>query len=212
MNAFTREYLKGVNPLRVDGERGFATNRRILTVKYYLGYSKYLKSAAHPGGRDSTWRPITVRRLRHPRSLKFSSAKMLATAYFRRRRQRRRYEESLNNVTSGVGYFDGRQVANWMIPYLKWARANGWQGSVNSGWRSPQYSQQLCYAMCGAPSCPGKCAGLASNHVGSEKPRGAVDVSDYYRFGQLMTRCPYSPRIFNGLGSRDPVHFSASGN
>jgi hypothetical protein len=113
---------------------------------------------------------------------------------------------------SGVSYYDGKKVASWMVPYLKWARANGWRGYLVSGWRDPVYSEGLCRAMCGAPSCPGRCAGRSSNHSGSTKPRGAIDVSDYYRFGQLMKKCPYSPRLHNALGARDPVHFSASGN
>lgn len=209
LNAFTHDYLKGINPLIVDGTRGYLTNRRILTVKYYLGYSKYVKSAAHPNGRTASWRPKTVRRIRHPHSLRYSSPLMLATGAARRRRQRKRYEDQ--HVTSGVGYFDGRQVANWLIPYLKWAREHGWRGSVNSGYRSPAYSEHLCYLMCGAPTCPGRCAGRSSNHSGSVKPAGAVDVSDYYNFGRIIANCPYSPRIYNALGSRDPVHFSATG-
>ena len=44
-----------------------------------------------------------------------------------------------------------------------------------------------------------------------QKPHGAVDVSDYTRFGQLMRRAPFRPRIFNALGPTDPAHFSSSG-
>ena len=95
--------------------------------------------------------------------------------------------------------------------HLDWARQNGWKGTLNSGFRDPAYSEKLCISMCGAPSCPGRCAGRASNHAGSSNPAGAVDVSDYVTFGQLMRRCPYSPKIFNALGAQDPVHFSASG-
>lgn len=113
---------------------------------------------------------------------------------------------------TGVTKYDGVVVAAWMVPYLQWAREHGWKGRLVSGWRDPHYSQQLCYSMCGAPSCPGRCAGLSSNHVGSAKPRGAVDVSDYQNFGRLMQRCPYEPKLINRLGARDPVHFSASGN
>lgn len=112
----------------------------------------------------------------------------------------------------GVSWYDGRQVASWMVPYLVWARKHGWQGRLVSGWRDPNYSQRLCYAMCGRPSCPGRCAGLSSNHVGSSPPHGAVDVSSYGHFGQLMRQCPYSPRLVNRLGSRDPVHYSVSGS
>ena len=113
--------------------------------------------------------------------------------------------------SSGVGTFDGVECASWLIPYLTWAREHGWQGTLNSGWRSPEYSEQLCWKMCGAPSCPGRCAGRASNHSGSVKPRGAIDVTDQTRFGQLMAQCPLSPPIFNDLPN-DRVHFSATGH
>jgi hypothetical protein len=112
---------------------------------------------------------------------------------------------------TGVGSFDGVAVANWLIPYLTWARQHGWLGRLHSGWRSPEHSEQLCLDMCGAPSCPGRCAGRASNHSASTKPNGAIDVSDETRFGQLMAQCPYSPPIFNDLPS-DRIHFSATGH
>jgi hypothetical protein len=113
---------------------------------------------------------------------------------------------------TGVTKYDGVVVAAWMVPYLEWARAHGWRGRLVSGWRDPHYSQQLCFNMCGRPSCPGRCAGLSSNHVGSAKPYGAVDVTDYVTFGHLMQHCPYTPKLINRLGARDPVHYSASGN
>ena len=102
-------------------------------------------------------------------------------------------------------------MAGWLKPYLDWARANGWKGTVTSGWRSPEYSEQVCRQQCGAPSCPGTCAGRSSNHAGRVKPAGAVDVSDIPRFAALMQRCPHSPHIFNAIGAADPEHFSASG-
>jgi len=114
-------------------------------------------------------------------------------------------------ATGAIGTFDGKQVAAWLIPYLSWARAHGRKGRLTSGWRDPAYSEQLCMKMCGAPTCPGRCAGRFSNHSGSIKPQGAVDVSDYTRFGQLMARCPLKPRIFNDLPN-DLVHFSATGH
>ena len=135
---------------------------------------------------------------------------MLARAFARRAKQRKAAKASAAPRT-GVATFDGRPVAAWLKPYLDWARQNGWKGTLNSGFRDPAYSEKLCMSMCGAPSCPGRCAGRASNHAGSSNPAGAIDVSDYVTFGQLMRRCPYSPRIFNALGAQDPVHFSASG-
>lgn len=111
----------------------------------------------------------------------------------------------------GVTRYDGVPVAAWMVPYLQWARENGWRGRLVSGWRDPQYSRNLCMRMCGAPSCPGRCAGTSSNHSGSTPGRGAVDVSDYVTFERLMARCPISPKLINRLDARDPVHFSVSG-
>lgn len=114
--------------------------------------------------------------------------------------------------TTGVTHFDGIPVANWLVPYLEWGRAHGWHGRLVSGWRDPVYSEGLCLRMCGARSCPGRCAGRSSNHSGSEKPHGAVDVSDFYTFGRVMQSCPLAPKLINRLGAQDPVHFSQSGN
>jgi len=113
--------------------------------------------------------------------------------------------------TTTVGSFEGIPVATWLIPYLSWARAHGWRGTLLSGWRSPEHSEQLCFKMCGAPTCQGTCAGRSSNHSGSVKPHGAIDVSDPTSFGPLIAQCPLLPRIFNDL-SRDRGHFSATGH
>lgn len=114
-------------------------------------------------------------------------------------------------ASSGVTTFDGVPVAAVAVPYLQWARNHGWNGRLVSGWRDPKYSQSLCYRMCGRPSCPGKCAGTSSNHVGTTSNHFAVDVSDYQTFRRVIADCPISPRIFNNLPI-DPVHFSPSGN
>jgi hypothetical protein len=203
LNRFTERFMEGVGPLVVDGIKGHATARRIATVKYHLGYTGEAQ-------RSATVKPRFVRRMRHPRSLRWSNPAMLSRAAGRRVKQRKAAKASAA-PRNGVATFDGRPVAAWLKPYLEWARQNGWKGTLNSGFRDPAYSEKLCISMCGAPSCPGRCAGRASNHSGSTNPAGAIDVSDYVTFGQLMRRCPYSPRIFNALGAQDPVHFSASG-
>jgi Putative peptidoglycan binding domain len=203
LNRFTERYLDGVGPIIVDGIKGHATARRIITVKYHLGYTGKAQ-------RSATVKPAFVRRMRHPRSVRYSRPAMLTRALARRAKQRKAAKAS-SAPRNGVATFDGRPVAAWLKPYLEWARQNGWKGTLNSGFRDPAYSEKLCMSMCGAPSCPGRCAGRASNHAGSSNPSGAIDVSDYVTFGQLMRRCPYSPRIFNALGAQDPVHFSASG-
>jgi peptidoglycan hydrolase-like protein with peptidoglycan-binding domain len=203
LNRFTERYLEGVGPIIVDGIKGHATARRIITVKYHLGYTGKAQ-------RSATVKPEFVRRMRHARSARYSTPAMLTRAFARRAKQRKAAKASAA-PRNGVATFDGRPVAAWLKPYLDWARQNGWKGTLNSGFRDPVYSEKLCMSMCGAPSCPGKCAGRASNHAGNSNPSGAIDVSDYVTFGQLMRRCPYSPRIFNALGAQDPVHFSASG-
>lgn len=203
INRFTKKYLLDVTELRVDGELGPATKKRIKFVKYYLGFNE----------RNSYPNTAFLKAVHHPRWKHLSNPRRLARAVKRRveqRHQARKHREEARK-THGVGHFDGIAVANWLIPYLQWARNNGWRGRLVSGWRDPIYSEQLCYRMCGAPSCPGKCAGRSSNHSGSDKPRGAIDVSYYYEFGQCMKRCPIEPHIYNALGVRDPVHFSASG-
>jgi hypothetical protein len=201
LNRFTGRFLEKVGRIMVDGDRGPATNRRVVECKFYIGY------AGDPQ-RSTRLTPQFRKRLSHPKSSEFLPAAMIKRGEQRRREQRERAQQS---VTTGVTTFDGRPVAAWMKPYLDFARENGWRGTLTSGFRDPAHSEQLCLQMCGAPSCPGRCAGRASNHAGSTKPRGALDVSDFARFGQLMQRCPLQPRLFNALGAQDPVHFSVSG-
>lgn len=203
LNAFTNRYLKGVTPLREDGVIGHATRSRIMLVKYYLGYGKH---------RDTAWEAITVRRIRHPRKAKYFPEGMIATGIARRTKQKAQWAANHLHaiVTPGVTRFDGRTCAKWLVPYLQWARENGWRGQLVSGWRAPWYSTSLCVRMCGRPQCSGTCAGAASNHSGSAPPRGALDVSFYEEFAAIISRCPFQPRIFNDL-PRDRVHFSATG-
>lgn len=204
LNRFTDKFLYHVTPLRVDGHMGHHTRRRIRLAKYALGFK-------HHDGAVASER--FLRRLRHPWTVRFSDPSELARAVHRRRRLRRheKANERKAQRTTGVGTFDGKPVANWMIPYLQWARNNGWRGSLVSGWRDPAYSEQLCYRMCGAPTCAGRCAGRGSGHSQSTKPGGCVDVSYYQQFGEKMQACPFNPHLFNALGARDPVHFSVSG-
>jgi hypothetical protein len=205
MNAFCKRYLRGVGPILCDGKLGPSTYGRVRTCKFYLGYRRPLN-----GHIDMTFR----KRMRHPKRIRYSSIARVHRGINRRIAQRKHAKRNDHkaHASTGVARFDGVACAAWMVPYMEWARSHGWQGRLVSGWRDPAYSEGLCYRMCGRPRCPGKCAGRSSNHSGSVKPRGALDVSDYYRFGQLMRQCPHSPRIFNALGWRDPVHFSASGN
>jgi peptidoglycan hydrolase-like protein with peptidoglycan-binding domain len=203
LNAFTGKYLENVTPLIVDGVEGQATKKRIRRVKYYLGYrGAELRSASVT--------PQLLKHMAHPRSPRNANPAKLARALARRRKQHKL--AARNAATSaGVAMFDNKPVAAWLKPYLDWARAHGWQGQLNSGYRTPEYSEHLCYEMCGAPRCSGKCAGRSSHHSMRVKPGGSIDVTDYVKFGELMRQCPYSPRIFNNLPN-DRVHYSNTGN
>lgn len=113
--------------------------------------------------------------------------------------------------TTGWTTWNGVSIAAWMEPWLVKSKAAGWTGTVVSGVRTPEYSEQLCFNMCGAPSCPGRCAGRSSNHnctAGCPYPTGAIDVTDYSRFGQIQYEIG-SP-LRNHLPI-DPVHYSVSG-
>jgi hypothetical protein len=115
-------------------------------------------------------------------------------------------------------WFDDHEVPIWLAEVLTRARASGmWKGVVFSGVRTPQHSEELCIAMCGAPSCPGRCAGRVSNHAcppsGEGKPfEGAVDVTDYVG---LREYCRAHNEPLRGGGEVLPAdlpHFSHEGN
>ena len=197
MNRFTGKFLEDFPPIIVDGIRGPATNRRISECKLYLGYED-------DASRSHRVTLLFLKQLNRPSILPAAMAKL---AQERRDKQR---ERALRPV-AGVATFDGQPVAKWLVPYLDFARQNGWKGTVTSGFRDPAHSEEVCMHKCGHPTCPGICAGRTSNHSGKTKPQGAVDVSDFARFGQLMQSCTLQPRIFNDL-PKDRIHFSATGH
>lgn len=208
-------HAKGLGRPRVipDGETGPLTRNAIKAAKHDLGYPRERNTIVW--GAELTWR------LSHPRSAGGPHAVPAAEVrQGKRRRERRRAAIAAHHAHAvlkpGVGHYDGVPVARQFIPYLQWARThhvNGraWQGRLVSGWRAPWYSEGLCRQMCGAPSCPGKCAGRASRHSQVTIQGGAVDVSDYVHFAAAMRACPLRPRIHNAL-PRDLVHFSVAGN
>jgi hypothetical protein len=203
LNRFTAKYLEGVRPIAVDGKRGRETNKRTRRVKYYLGYTGTAQRSLAVG-------PRLFSRMDHPRSPRLFNPAMLSRGLARRRKQHH-VAKAAAAPRAGVASFEGKPVAAWLKPYLDWARKHGWQGDLKSGYRTPEESEQLCFGICGHPTCSGTCAGRTSNHSGRVKPNGAIDVTDEVRFGELMKRCPFSPRIFNDLPS-DRVHFSRTGH
>ncbi len=207
MNRFVKSRLRGIGPILVDGKVGPGTRGRIRTIKFYLGYNR--KNCNGAVDAELIWR------LRHPyrirRNNRWDRQRVLRSKQRCTKQRRAARANERKAHTSGASTYDGIVVAEWFIPYMQWARSHGWRGRLVSGYRTPAYSESLCFRMCGRPSCPGRCAGRASNHAHKDKPEGAIDVSDFHTFGQLMRNCPRSPRIFNALGAQDPVHFSFSG-
>jgi hypothetical protein len=70
-----------------------------------------------------------------------------------------------NSVPKGGAVFEGTTVASWIKPILDWARQHGWNGSITSGYRTPQHNADI--------------GGAAnSNHTKLDYPGGAIDVGD----------------------------------
>lgn len=124
-------------------------------------------------------------------------------------RQRHKESQKIDPDGDGLDTFEGVTVDAAFISWLRKARKAGWVGTVVSGYRTPAYSESLCYQMCGSPSCPGRCAGRSSRHA-QKDGNGAVDVSDYTNFGFIMKKL--GAPFYNALGAADPVHFSRFGN
>jgi hypothetical protein len=207
LNEFTRKHTLGITPLRVDGHNGPLTRKHIRQCKYLLGYA---------GKRDARVSRRLMRQLAHPNWLIFSNPVRVRRGNRRRANERSHWkaEQARHASRVGTATFDGKTVAAYFVPILKWCREHGWKGTVVSGYRTPQYSEHLCYVMCGAPRCPGRCAGRSTNHAGldpNKTPSGAVDVSDYLNFGRIVARCPLTPKLHNYLPN-DRVHFSPRGN
>lgn len=107
------------------------------------------------------------------------------------------------NALKGVGSFDGVPVARWIIPYLQYARKNGWKGTVQSGYRTYAKQYDIYYVQKIRPAAkPG-----TSNHEGSEFPRGAVDVTEWAQLNEILKRKPGGSKL-KWAGMVDKVHFS----
>ena len=195
--------LKGVKPILEDGNPGPATRKRIADLKFWIGWND----------RDGGYTEKFHKHLGAPFSRSIVGPNVIARGRKRVREHNAAWERHRKQANSinGVATFDGVPVAAVAVKYLLYARKKGWKGRLNSGYRTPAYSESLCFRMCGAPSCPGRCAGRATNHAWKDANRFAVDVSDYVTFGRIMRSAPFSIKIFNALGARDPVHFSPSG-
>lgn len=198
---------------RDDGVAGHHTFKAVGVAAWAQGFPRKKIRKFHEQRRIGWWDQAILKHNRlRPRSYKKKA-----------RHRRHRVQELIKhhkeaNKPKGTGFteIDGRQVANWIAAIvLKVRKAGRWKGVIVSGFRTPEYSRSLCYAMCGAPQCSGRCAGTASNHAcppsfKGAPGEGAIDVSDYYTFRSELQRLGYWGQLCNNLPS-DPVHFSRSG-
>jgi hypothetical protein len=139
LNRFTGRFLEKVARIMVDGDRGPATNRRIVECKFYIGYTGAPQ-------RSTRLTPQFRRRLNHPKSSEFMPDAMIKRGEQRRREQRQHAQQP---VTTGVTTFDGRPVAAWMKPYLEPARTAGGERSLRAFGTPPTPSSSAC--RCAAP-------------------------------------------------------------
>jgi hypothetical protein len=173
-------------------------------------------------------RPAGKRRLDALKQSKWTEARSARRTANRHRKEKnrllrvirhRRKVLSLNKeVRQNLMWYDGHQVAGWIVPFLDHARAHGWRGHVNGGVRSEQTAWYLWNhaGRLGLQRWVSVAYPCTSNHCGYIYPKGAVDVSDPWTFARLE-----HGRTINGktlraymytVGPRDPVHFSHTGH
>lgn len=124
----------------------------------------------------------------------------------RARRKSLRYRLKMQ-PKKGLGYFDGKQVSNWIIPFLEYGRKHGWHGGITSGYRS--YAKQW-YIYFVARIRPAAYPGT-SNHEGIDWPKGAVDVSDPWTLAAIVKGVEINGHVLRHYGPGDIWHFSSSG-
>lgn len=101
----------------------------------------------------------------------------------------------------GVTLLDGKPVASWIAKRLERARAAGWQGHVNSGYRSVAEQRRIYNSGVRPAAKPGQ-----SNHNFTAYPGGAVDVTDPQQLAAILQKLGI--RKLKWAGSKDVVHFS----
>jgi hypothetical protein len=109
---------------------------------------------------------------------------------------------SNGTAAKGVATFEGKKVAAWIAPILRYARQHGWKGTINSGYRSYADQQRIYNSGVRPAAKPG-----TSNHEFTAFPGGAVDVSDAPTLARILSNSPYRGKLVYA-GAKDPVHFS----
>lgn len=202
------ERLKAIRK-RLKATYGAERHRRERTLFWKREYEKALK--AHGEKDDRTQRALVQFRQSRRLGWRIDKTQRLLRKRARQKIQwLKKHPPPLDPDGDGLITIDGKQVAAEVGKELLRIRAAGrWHGYVVSGYRTPAYSQQLCYRICGRPSCPGLCAGTSSNHTRKGGRNGAADLTDYLTFAYECRRL--GSWLENHL-PRDLVHFSDSGN
>jgi len=91
------------------------------------------------------------------------------------------------------------QIAKWIYFELKRV---GWNGYIESGYRSRQEQARVCATGVQPCAAPG-----TSMHQGKVFPKGAIDVRESEAADlDAKLKAAHSPLVY--AGSKDPVHFS----
>jgi hypothetical protein len=115
--------------------------------------------------------------------------------------------EAQASSKGGTVTFDGKRVARWIGEALNYARAQGWKGTVNSGYRSDAEQKRIYDSGVRPAAKPRAYGGGGSNHEFTAYPGGAVDVSDAQTLARILAGSPYGRKL-KWAGAKDPVHFS----
>lgn len=186
----------GSTVLTFDGQRRMAEGASLSQAR--------ARQAPHFAGGGLVKKPVitgSTPRGRETGNLAISGVYSAAQAKLKKLR------ENAFNVGGPAGTFDGRLVAGWILPILKWARAHGWAGHITSGYRSPAHNATI----------PG--ASPTSNHLSMTYPGGAIDVGGYEARAEgaalagVLARYPRKPNlVWGGPTMNDWGHFSATGH
>jgi hypothetical protein len=193
-----------------------STRKRWLAARRWLRKARRRVWAATVGKRRT--KPGTPERRRAVEILVRREAVRDRLAKRERKLRKKLQEEQdalgIDNDGDGLVMIDGKPVATPIAKDIFEAQRRGLlpqSGVVISAYRTPAYSISLCYGICGAPSCPGRCAGAASRHakLGRE---GAVDVrlGLQDQFESAMRQI--ASALHNSIGASDPNHMSYYGN
>lgn len=197
---------------RLDELRAARRHRRSRTLYWRTVYKRRLKRL----GADHILTKRALHKARISAQLGEEIKRSQRVLILRAERKLKRLEKwhknhppSLDPDGDDLITIDGKLIAEEVgKELLRIRKAGRWGGYVVSGYRTPAYSEGLCYRICGNPTCPGLCAGRNTNHARKGGRNGAVDLSDYITFRNECWRL--NSWLENHL-SRDLVHFSDSG-